>query len=222
MTNDLENNIKYKFKNKKLLEVAITHSSVQSSHYNNERLEFLGDRVLGLAISDLLYKKFNHEDEGSLAKRHTALVKREALSNVAEKINMESFIKVSSSEYKSGGTKKKTILSNAIEAVIGAIYLDSGYETAYEFIKEFWDDMLEAQEAPPEDAKSRLQEWAQGKSFKLPTYKVIGKSGSDHSPEFEIEVFVETLGSASAKAESKKRAEKLAAEKLLKKIEKKQ
>ena len=158
MIKELEKNINYEFKDVSLLETALTHSSVQKKHINNERLEFLGDRVLGLVIADIIYNKFEGEDEGKLAKRHTALVRRDALFNVANKINVEKFIKLSSAEEKSGGSKKKTILSNAIEAIIGAIYLDNGYNKAYKFIEKFWKDMLDNQDTPPEDTKSSLQE----------------------------------------------------------------
>lgn len=221
MIKTLEKEINYNFKDISLLENALTHSSLQTEHINNERLEFLGDRVLGLVISDIIYNKFLNEDEGKLAKRHTALVRRDALFTVANKINIEDFIKLSTAERKSGGSKKKTILSNAIEAIIGAIYIDGGFDSAYKFIEFFWQDMIETQDAPPEDAKSALQEWAQSRSLNLPSYKLIKRSGTDHSPEFEMEVSVETLGSATATAPSKKKAEKLAAEKLLEKAREK-
>jgi len=222
MSKELEKIIDYHFNDVELLETALTHSSMQKSHVNNERLEFLGDRVLGLAVADTLYIKFNKEDEGKLAKRHTALVRRDALFIVAENINIEKFIKLSVSEKKSGGLKKKTILSNTIEAIIGAIYVDGGYSEAYKFVEKFWKEMLNNQEVPPEDAKSSLQEWAQSRSLPLPTYKLIKKVGNDHSPEFEIECFVEKLGSTTATASSKKKAEKLCAIKLLEKIKKEQ
>jgi len=223
MIQTVENKIKYKFKDASLLEVALTHSSMQKrGNINNERLEFLGDRVLGLVIADILFKQFPDEKEGLLAKRHTALVQQDALLNIAEKIKIDDDIKVSAGEAKTGGKKKKTIMADAMEALIGAIYTDGGYDSAYKFIENFWEEMLEEQENPPEDVKSFLQEWAQSRSLPLPQYTVVGKSGSDHSPEFEIEVFVETLGSAKAKANSKKMAEKLSAEKLLKKLEEKE
>lgn len=220
MDKTLETEINYSFKDKTLLNNALTHSSMQKAHINNERLEFLGDRVLGLVVADIIYAKFEGEDEGKLAKRHTALVRRDALFNVANKINIEAHIQISAAERKSGGSKKKTILSNAIEAIIGAIYTDGGYESAYKFIANFWQDMIETQDAPPEDAKSALQEWAQSRSLPLPIYKLVRKSGTDHNPEFEMEVFVETLGKATAIDNSKKKAEKKAAEELLKKVKK--
>jgi len=218
---DLEKNISYEFKNKELLERALTHSSVNSGKFtNNERLEFLGDRVLGLIIADIITRKFKHEDEGKLAKRHTALVRQDALYNIAQVIHLEKFIKLSAGEANSGGKKKKTILSDAMEALIAAIYIDSGFDSAFEFVKKFWEPMIDDQTSPPEDTKSELQEWAQARALPIPVYKLVAKSGSDHSPEFEIEVTVERLGSASAIAESKKSAEKLAAAKLLAKAKK--
>lgn len=215
---NIEKKIEYKFKDKKNLESALTHSSMQHCSANNERLEFLGDRVLGLVVADMLFKTFPDEKEGMLAKRHTALVKQDALYSVANKIKLEEDIKLSSGETKTGGRKKKTILADAVEALIGAIYSDGGYQASYLFIEKFWAETLEEQISPPEDVKSKLQEWAQARKLSIPSYKIVGKSGLDHSPEFEVEVFVETLGSVAAKANSKKKAEKLAAEKLLEKI----
>jgi ribonuclease-3 len=218
MTGALENKINYTFSDPALLETALTHSSLQKAACDNERLEFLGDRVLGLAVADLLFGHFPDENEGSLAKRHTGLVQQEALVRVAQAIDLSPHLKLSASEARSGGKEKETILADALEALIGAIYLDGGFTAARDFIEKFWSDLLRQQGAPPEDAKSKLQEWAQAKSLPLPEYTLLSKSGADHAPQFEIEVSVQGVGKTAAVAASKRAAEKSAALKMLEKI----
>jgi ribonuclease-3 len=218
MTDILGGKIGYVFSDPALLETALTHSSTQNDKNNNERLEFLGDRVLGLAVADLLFTAYPQEPEGSLAKRHTGLVQQEALVNAAQAIGLAEHLKLSAGEMKSGGQKKEKILADGMEALIGAIYLDGGLEAAEGFIAKFWGGMLQGQALPPEDAKSLLQEWAQGRGLPLPEYKLLGKSGTDHAPSFEIEVSVEGIGKTSATAASKRSAEKEAAAKMLEKI----
>ena len=218
MTEGLGRKIGYVFSDIALCETALTHSSTQNDSSDNERLEFLGDRVLGLAAADLLFAAFPDEDEGSLAKRHTGLVQQEALVHVAQEINLAEHLKLSAGEMKSGGHKKEKILADAVEALIGAIYLDGGFEAAQDFVRKFWGAMLHGQALPPEDAKSQLQEWAQGRGLPLPEYKLLGKSGTDHAPLFEIEVFVEGIDKTKAVAASKRAAEKEAALKMLIKI----
>ena len=210
--------IGYVFSDPVLRDTAFTHSSTPHACSNNERLEFLGDRVLGLAVADLLFAAYPAEPEGNLAKRHTGLVQQEALVNVAKEIGLAEHLKLSAGEIKSGGHKKEKILADAVEALIGAIYLDGGLKAAKDFVAQFWDGMLKSQALPPEDAKSLLQEWAQGRGLPLPEYKLLGKSGTDHAPLFEVEVSVEGKGRTSATAASKRAAEKEAALKLLEKI----
>jgi ribonuclease-3 len=214
----LEDKINYTFSDPALLETALTHSSVQKAGADNERLEFLGDRVLGLAVADLLFRHFRHENEGSLAKRHTGLVQQKALVTVAQEIDLSPHLKLSAGEIRAGGSEKEAILADALEALIGAVYLDGGFGAAREFIEKFWSTMLHRQIAPPEDAKSKLQEWAQAKSLPLPEYTLLNKSGTDHAPQFEIEVSVQGIGKTAAVAASKRAAEKSAALKMLEKI----
>lgn len=206
----LEKKISYVFEDVKLLESALTHSSLQKKGCNNERLEFLGDRVLGLAVAALLYRAFPEEKEGELAKRHTALVQQKALVEVAGRLGLSLHLNVSQGEKKAGGLQKDTILADAVEALIGAIFIDGGYAPAAKFVTDFWQSMVQ-ETAPPEDPKTALQEWAQAQGKPLPEYRVVSKSGSDHAPVFEIEVQVEGEGSARAKAPSKRQAEKDAA-----------
>ena len=218
MADTLGRKIGYVFSDPALCETALTHSSTQNDLSNNERLEFLGDRVLGLAVADLLFSTFPDEEEGGLAKRHTGLVQQEALVSVAQALDLAMHLKLSAGEMKSGGHKKEKIIADAVEALIGAIYRDGGFKAAQAFVVRFWGPMLQRQVLPPEDAKSQLQEWAQGHGLPLPEYKMVNKSGTDHAPVFEIEVSVEGHGNAKAVAASKRAAEKDAALKMLQKI----
>lgn len=216
---ELEARAGHAFSDPSLLDMALTHASVVGAKRNNERLEFLGDRVLGLVTSELLYRGFPEEKEGDLAKRLTALVRRDALARVAEKLALGSFMRLSTGETKAGGVQKETILADAVEALIGAIYLDGGLDAARKFIHAHWEPLLSCAGAPPEDAKTRLQEWAQAQGLPLPHYRVLSRTGADHSPVFEVEVRVEGNGSAKASAASKRAAEKAAAQKLIETIE---
>jgi ribonuclease-3 len=218
MTDTLSGKIGYVFSDPALRDMALTHSSTLNDQSDNERLEFLGDRVLGLAVANLLFTAYPDEPEGSLAKRHTGLVQQEALVNVAREIELAEHLRLSAGEMKSGGHKKEKILADALEALIGAIYKDGGLEAAEIFVTRFWGAMLQSQAEPPEDAKSLLQEWAQGRGLPLPEYKLLGKSGTDHATLFEMEVSVESIGETSAIAASKRAAEKEAAMKMLEKI----
>ncbi len=215
---ELEKVMEYAFSDPALLELALTHSSVQKKKSNNERLEFLGDRVLGLAVAEMLYRMFPAENEGHLAKRHTALVQQSALAQVAQVLMLAAYIRLSAAEVRAGGLQKETILADAVEAIIGAIYLDGGIVAAKTFVEKHWAPQLHKDEAPPQDPKTHLQEWAQGKSLPLPEYNVVTKSGSEHAPQFEIEVSIRNHGKVRAKAASKRAAEKAAASAMLEKI----
>jgi len=214
----LEEKIGYRFSDKKLLEEALTHASTQKASANNERLEFLGDRVLGLIIADLLFKTFPQEREGDLAKRHTGLVQQKTLAIAAQKIELSAYLKLSDAEARAGGSMKETILSDALEALIGAVYRDGGYAAAQTLVTHLFEPHLHEYIVPPEDAKTALQEWAQARSLPLPHYEVVSRSGSDHAPVFEVEVSVKGHGTARAKDSSKRAAEKEAAAALLKEI----
>ncbi|MEZ0259728.1 MAG: ribonuclease III [Alphaproteobacteria bacterium] len=213
-----ESLIGHSFADPQLLDMALTHASVPNNPNNNERLEFLGDRVFGLAVAEMLYKAFPSEREGDIAKRHAALVSQGALVGIAEALQVGSHLKLSAGEAKAGGERKDTILSGALEAVIGAIYLDAGLAPAVAFVEKHWKKLVAHSATPPEDPKTRLQEWAQAKGLPLPAYKEISRTGADHSPVFEMEVTVEGLGAFAASATSKRQAEKDAAQKMLDKI----
>jgi len=203
--------IEKKFKNKKLLKQALTHSSF--SNKNNERLEFLGDRVLGLVVAELLYLKFPNESEGDLAKRFAGLVCTETLAEIAEEIEIITEIKVDRELRKK--IKKQTHLhANTVEALIGALYLDQSYQFIFKFIKELWEKKLNNMITPPQDAKSKLQELSQKLKNLIPIYNLLEKKGKEHSPIFIIEaeaLGIKTIGEGS----TKKEAERNSAEKLL-------
>jgi ribonuclease III len=214
-----EKTLGYRFADRTLLVTALTHASLPKHETNYERLEFLGDRVLGLVVAEMLYRLYPQENEGHLAKRLTVLVQQKALVEVGNDLGIASYVRLSAGEKRGGGAVKDTILSDCLEAVIGAVYLDGGLEPARELVESRWGKLICTQSPPPDDPKTRLQEVAQAKGLKLPEYRLVGKSGTDHQPVFDVEVFVSGMGAASATASSKRAAEKIAAQKLLDAVE---
>ncbi len=208
------------FRDPGLLQTALTHSSA-GLPYDNERLEFLGDRVIGLVIAHLLYDAFPQEEEGDLAKRHAALVQGETLAQIAREINLGDILALSDAERTAGGADNDNILADALEATIGALYLDSGMDPCRGAIEKLWKDRIYLVKAPPQDAKTTLQEWAQGQGLPLPAYELTGREGPDHAPVFRIQVTVEGLSPASAEGSSRRAAEKEAARLLLEQLKEK-
>ncbi|MDR3515661.1 MAG: ribonuclease III [Azospirillaceae bacterium] len=213
----------YRFGNPALLADALTHPSLLglgrgserlAAHRAYERLEFLGDRVLGLVVAEWLYDRFPTENEGQLAKRHAALVQGDALCRVAEELDLGRYIRMSTGERDSGGRSKRTLLADCCEAVIGALYLDGGLEPARGFIRARWAGVIERSTAP-QDVKTMLQEWVQGQGRKLPRYEVIDRSGPAHAPEFQVRLVVEGEEPEIARGSSKREAEKAAAQAML-------
>ncbi|MBN1783421.1 MAG: ribonuclease III [Alphaproteobacteria bacterium] len=203
--------LKLFFKNQKIFEQALTHSSVPGKH--NERLEFLGDRVLGLVVSTLLYTKFPKESEGDLAKRFAGLVCTETLAKIAAEIGIIPHIKVGV-DLKKTIDKQTHMHANTMEAIIGALYTDQGYDSAFAFIQRLWAPYLDQMIAPPQDPKSTLQELVQKETKGTPEYTLLGKSGKEHAPVFKVEV--KTLGKkATGEGATKKEAEQVAAQRLL-------
>jgi len=199
-----------------LLRRAVTHASAEPRAWNAyERLEFLGDRVLALVVAEQLLDRFPHEREGAIAKRHVSLVRRETLAAVAREIQLGRYLVVSRGEEEAGARNSDTILSDAMEAVIGALYLDGGLEVARHFILKHWNPYLEQDRRPPQDAKTALQEWAQGQRLPLPAYETVAQTGPAHAPEFTVEVRVQGVGAKRASGRSKRLAEQAAAEALL-------
>lgn len=212
MNNDLQQVIGYSFKEKHFLEEALTHVSVAGDKKSYERMEFLGDRILSLVIADMLYASFPDEEEGDLAKRHSALVRQESLEIVADKINLKASIRVSSKDTAITGS----MIADVMEALFAAMYLDGGFGPPDQFIRKYWQGLLRQEITPPEDGKSALQEWAQARSFALPEYQIIERSGPDHRPNFVVEVRVKDFPPQRGEGLSKQAAEKMAAQTLLK------
>lgn len=217
MASDLERNLGHVFGARTLLTRALTHASLRTAD-NNERLEFLGDRVLGLAVAALLYDRFPKEAEGALAKRHTALVQQSALSAIAQQIGVPDAVKLSDSERGAGGARKDAILADALEALIAAVFLDAGYDAAQAVVEKLFAARVLDDATPPEDPKTRLQEWAQAQGLPLPVYEVTGQTGPDHAPLFRVGVRVQGQEYIEAEAASKRAAEKAAAAELLRRI----
>ena len=211
MKETLQNIIGHDFKDQALLETAITHSSAGFST-NYERLEFLGDRVLGLAIAEVLYKKFPDEPEGDMAKRLAALVQGTMLACIAKEINLGRFITFSDAEREAGGAENENILADVMEAIIGAIYLDGGFVPCRKMVESLWGKHLDSVKKPPAHPKTALQEWAQGRGLALPLYAIAGQSGPDHAPVFDVSLKVEGFEPVQAEGRSRQDAERKAAQ----------
>ena len=216
----LEGRIGYSFKRPELLVRAVTHSSMSSpTRDDNQRLEFLGDRVLGLVMAEAMLAQDRKATEGQLAPRFNALVRKEACADVAREIDLGAGLKLGRSEMLSGGRRKQALLGDAMEALIAAVYLDAGFETAKEMVVRLWGDRVSKVEADARDPKTSLQEWAQARGLKPPTYELLKRSGPDHAPIFEIAAKLENGESAEASDNSKRKAEQAAAKALLSRLE---
>ncbi len=209
--------------NEVLFRRALTHDSITkkaggAERRSNERLEFLGDRVLGLAIAHHLVHLYPGEEEGELARRLAWLASKEVLGQVALNIKLDKHILMSYAEEKSGGRKNPAILSDTLEALLAFLYVEYGLELCAKFVKTYWKDYFNKAE-PPKDDKSALQEWAQQNGYALPEYKILSRVGPDHDPKFIIAVSVGKF-KAEAEAKSKKKAQRKAAKLLLEKVKK--
>jgi ribonuclease-3 len=211
---DLSARLGHDFSDPALLKLALTHASARAGarpNEDNERLEFLGDRVLGLAIAELLAKSFPKAREGELARWFNHLVRAETCAEVAQEWELGTFILMSGGEAGSGGRSKKTILANACEAVLGAIFEDGGYEAARAVVCRFWEPQLDTLELAAPDAKSLLQEWAQGRRLPLPRYLEVAREGPDHAPRFTAEVQIDGVAPERGQGANKRAAEQAAA-----------
>jgi ribonuclease III len=188
--------------------------------HGNERLEFLGDRVLSLAVADLLLRLFPQEPEGELARRHAALVRAETLVEIATTIDLGSIIRLGDSEQARGGVVRPTILADALEALLGAVFLDAGIAASAACVERLWGERLTSQGAAPRDPKTALQEWAQARRLPLPAYREVGREGPPHAPVFVIDVAIKGHEAAQARGGSKREAERLAAIALLERLSK--
>ena len=212
--------IAYTFHTPELLVQALTHASMSSpTRTNNERLEFLGDRVLGLVMAEALLTADTAAAEGQLAPRFNALVRKETCADVAREYGFGEVLKLGRSEMISGGRRKEALLGDALEAVIAAIYLDRGFDAAREVILRLWGTRINAVEADARDAKTSLQEWAQGRGMAPPSYDEAAREGPDHQPIFTVRVTLADGKTETARAGSKRQAEQMAARALLARIE---
>ena len=208
--------IGHAFRQPDLLIRAVTHSSIAApSRPDNQRLEFLGDRVLGLVMAEALFRADEGATEGQLAPRYNALVRKETCADVARDIGLGDVLKLGRSEMMSGGRRKDALLADAIEAVIAAVYLDGGFPAARDLILRLWGDRIGGVAADARDAKTALQEWAQARGMDPPVYTETGRSGPDHQPEFTVEARLASGEAETARALSKRQAEQAAAQALL-------
>ncbi len=222
----LEQALEYRFANPDILRQALTHrgalggprkdSGPVSTVAGNERMEFLGDRVLGLVIADTLLQNFPDENEGDLAPRLAALVSAPALVHVAASLGLQDYVKVARGQR--ADSAETAVLADACEALIGALYLDGGLAAARAFIAARWDGLIKADIVPPKDPKTTLQEWAQGRGLPLPVYRVVDSSGPAHAPSFTMAVAVEGFPETVGQGRTKRLAEQAAATVMLENV----
>ena len=204
--------LNYSFQDLELLERALTHTSANTER-SNERLEFLGDRVLGLVVAGLLLDRFPDENEGDIGRRFAQLVRAETLTEIGRAVGIDSALRHAGSEANDG------IVADATEAVIAALYLDGGYGVAAEFIERHWSPLIRISDTPPRDAKTALQEWSQARGLGLPNYREIAREGPDHAPLFTVEVAVAGRAPERAQGSNKQTAEQEAATLFLAQLE---
>jgi ribonuclease-3 len=212
----LEDRLGHTFQDRALLDRALTHASAAGTAADSyQRLEFLGDRVLGLIIADALLKAFPHADEGELARRFNQLVRRETCAEVARELDFGAEIRLAEAEAQAGGRSKTTLLGDVCEAVIAALYLDGGEAAARAFIEASWMPRMHNWTGPLRDPKTSVQEWAQARDLVPPTYQISTRSGPDHDPQFKISMTVGDLAESSGQGKSKRAAEQEAARNFL-------
>jgi ribonuclease-3 len=218
--NAFSDRIGHRFQTPDLLIRALTHGSISTdTRPDNQRLEFLGDRVLGLVMAEAILAADKAASEGQLAPRFNALVRKETCADVAREVDLGAVLKLGRSEMMSGGRRKQALLGDAMEAVIAAVYLDAGFEAARAMITRLWGDRIATVEEDARDAKTALQEWAQARKMPPPSYTEVARDGPDHAPEFTIEARLANGEAATAKARSKRAAEQDAARALLDRVE---
>ena len=219
----LEEELGHTFADPKLLRQALTHASTRSEsgrRTDNERLEFLGDRVLGLVIAEWLEETFPEADEGDLAKRYNRLVRREACAWVARSLRLGDAMIMSTAEADQGGRDKDTILADGCEAILGAVFLEAGYSGAKKLIRRIWQPRFDGASSLDADPKSALQEWAQGRGLPLPVYDDVARHGPDHAPNFVTEVHISKHKPAQGQGATKRAAQQAAAAAMLARVRK--
>ncbi|MDP3959121.1 MAG: ribonuclease III [Pseudorhodobacter sp.] len=208
------------FRRPELLRRALTHASISAAtRPDNQRLEFLGDRVLGLVMSEALLAADPEASEGQLAPRFNALVRKETCADVARELALGDVLKLGRSEMVSGGRRKEALLGDAMEAVIAAVYQDGGFDAARGVVLRVWGERIGAVQADARDAKTSLQEWAQARGLPPPLYTAIGRDGPDHQPIFTVEVRLENGAVERARSGTKRAAEQAGAKALLARLE---
>ncbi len=216
----LINKLNYQFKNPDLLELALTHRSADSN--NNERLEYLGDAVLGFVIAEVLYNRFPDGPEGILTRKRAALVKKETLAGLARNMELGQSIHLGSGERKSGGWRRDSILANTLEAIMGAIYLDSDFDTCRNFITQIYAGFIDTLtlEDSDKDSKTELQEYLQARKLHLPSYRVVAEAGEAHDKVFSVECRIDSIDEpVNANGKSKRAAEQSAAQQVLNRLQ---
>jgi ribonuclease III len=214
----LEQTIGHRFKDEELLVRALTHISALgggSRTASYQRLEFLGDHVLGLIISEMLFHAFPKGDEGELSRRLADLVRRETCADVARAINLGEAVRLGNSESNSGGRSRTAILADVCEALVGAVFLDGGYPAASQLVEQLWGDRMRAPTRPLRDPKTMLQEWAQARGLPTPAYKEVERIGPHHNPEFRVAVILPEREPVEGRGRSKRVAEQAAAAAML-------
>jgi ribonuclease-3 len=215
----LEDRLGYHFKDPSLLVCALTHVSAAGGEAgrskNYQRLEFLGDRVLGLAIAEMLFSTFDNASEGELSQRLSELVRRDTCADVAVGWDVGPYLKLGKGDVQLGGRKSRPILADVCESIIGAVFLDGGYESAKALVERAFSERMTTARRLLRDPKSVLQEWAQGRGLPTPTYHLVEQTGPDHAPRFHIEAKIGGLESATGSAATKRAAEQEAAQNLL-------
>src|SRR5689334_23058744 len=207
----------HKPNNVALFELALTHSSVAGGA-SYERLEFLGDRVLGMVIAQALYERYPKEPEGNLSKRYNGLVDRSTCAENGREVGIPAFIRLGKQAREDRASESDNVVGDVMEALIGALYLDGGFKAAEQFILRMWEPDLSNQRRAPQHPKSALQELAAAKDLKAPHYEVVSRTGAHHAPKFTVRVSVATLGEATAEGASKQEAETAAAAALLSRV----
>ncbi len=212
---DLEARLGYRFRDRELAELALTHLSAQAAGRSYQRLEFLGDRVLGVVVAGQLYSAFPQASEGELSIRLAKLVRRETCAEIAAEWDVGPHVVLGPGEARGGGRKKMAILADVCESLIGAVFVDGGFEAARALVLRAWGGRLTAGAEPARDAKTAVQEWAQARALAAPRYEEVSRSGPDHEPEFVMRVVLAGYAPEMGAAKSKRAAEQAAAQAFL-------
>jgi ribonuclease III len=215
LASELAERLGYHFSDGKLLLQALTHGSSAKAKGSYERLEFLGDRVLGLVVAESLYRQHGREREGKLAARHSALVRGEVCAAIAQGLGLGDFVQVGAIEKQHGINTLQSVLGDVMEAIIGAVYMDGGYDVAHTLVEKLWADVITKPDTATKDAKTFVQEWALARGKVLPVYSMVGREGPEHKPKFTVRLSIPKYGEAEGEGPSKQAAEMSAAQRFI-------